>query len=286
MDIFSKVLSFSLVLFYFYAPEISSINADNFLRKLCVALIFFLLLARHDILHGVRSYPVPSASIGFLLLLAALYLWTNKQKRRAKRKCTKAHRARRIYRSCLVKYQKALTWLYSSSPEKYAEELEQIGYKAVNSKMRLFYLSIFLPYASFNYSSIQLFLAAAIFFGVLCIGRVMQRYFFRVLAIAVLLVCGSVWSYYDLFGYEAMVTYFLSDQPVAQSILEHSSNETQAVAFLCGYLSGIFILVAVFVGGSFASIRYTLVKVLYLVKSITVRTSLFKRQRRKALQKI
>ncbi|EDX87408.1 hypothetical protein S7335_5118 [Synechococcus sp. PCC 7335] len=286
MKILSKVLSFCLVLLYFYAPEIESISSGKLRKVVAITAISGAFIARNEILYLIRSNPYLSAVVAVLsTCLVSSYLIAIRRKQKTKRNRTRSHKIRRIYRTGLVAYQKALGWLYSSTPENYAEALEQIGYRAVNSKMRLFYLCAILPHTPLNYSSAEIFLAAACFFGVLCVGRVIQRYFFRVLVIAVLFACVPICFCYALFGYETTAASFLLNQPIAQQfILSHGLSEAQSVTFLCFYISSLFLFVAVFFGGALATVRQVFVKLLCLVKLIAVRIGLFRRQQRKSLQ--
>lgn len=286
METISQVLSFLPFLIYLSAFEIKDVSEGKYKRVIGTTILSGLFIARYKLLHMANSSPFLSALVvGVIVFLLLLCFVMFRQKKKAMGKRVSSHRVRRVYRMGLIKYQKVLDWLYSSHPEKYAEELEQRGYRIVNSNMRLFFLCALLPSLSFSYWSIGMFTAAAVFGGILCIGRIVQKYFFRVLGVMILVACGIVWMAYTIEGYESMRVSLFSGQPILQLIFDQNFSEVQTVMILCLYLSSIFALVTIFVGGPLATIRYTFVKFLCLVKSIAVRTSLFKRQQRKASQK-
>lgn len=240
-----------------------------------MAVLPMLFLARHELLYGWLLILFIST---VALFLAIAYFVVSKQKQ-DRRKRSIAVKARRTRRMCLVSYHKILDWLYSSTPEKYVEEIERIGFRSVNSRIRLFYIAALLTHTSLSYWSMNIFLIVAFIAGTLCIGRVIQRHFFKVLMLAAS-TGGLVWFSYQLIGYDATVA-TLINQPITPFILNRSASEVQVIAFFCLYFSGLSLFATVFLCGPMAIARLMLVHFISFAKSIAVRTGIFDRQLRK-----
>ena len=271
---------------YLFAPEIADTQRGKFNKTIALTIVSTLSATYQDIQYFVTTYPLRAIailSIGLPVSFGYLKHSNTLQKIRIKKKFKQSKLI------IIITYHKVLNWIYFSKPVDYIEAVEKKTFSFVWSNFRILILSVLIfGHVPLKFSATTfgiIFLISWAIYGLLFLGKVINKYPVRVYAGTILYPWIILFPFYFVCKYSGTKPFFLEEKSFAWFLAPDTSNWLISIIKFCIFSSLSFLCILILGTVLSITVRFIFKISIQFLKLGLIQLPVFSRQKKKAQQR-